>query len=99
MTFDLKYNLSAVIVRTINPLDRCKSLNEIFNESMIQLHLVRRIKYYYLPCQNHSLNLPCFYDEVHMCFCHDYGDQSLANCIEFDHHTKPDDLDFRYDEK
>jgi hypothetical protein len=50
------YHQSSVIVRTINLLDRCRSIKEIYNESMIKMHLIQRIKYYHLPCQNHSLN-------------------------------------------
>ncbi|CAF2869739.1 unnamed protein product [Rotaria sp. Silwood2] len=83
---------SSVIVRNIDPSDRCRSINEIFIESMIQIHLIQRIKYYHLPCQNRSLNISCFYDEIHMCLCQDFGDQRLANCFLFNHHIKLDDL-------
>jgi hypothetical protein len=94
-TFNQKVpHQSSFIVRTIDTLDRCRSINEIFNESMIQMHLIRRIKYYHLPCQNRSLNLSCFYDEVHMCLCQTYNEQRLANCFEFNHHTQHDELDF-----
>ena len=52
----------------INPSDRCPHISELFNQTFIQWHLIRRIKYYHLPCQNQSLNLSCFYDDVHLMF-------------------------------
>jgi hypothetical protein len=42
------YHQSSVIVRTINLLDRSRSIKEIFNESMIKMHLIQCIKYYHL---------------------------------------------------
>ncbi|CAF3386798.1 unnamed protein product [Rotaria sp. Silwood2] len=89
---------SSVIVRKLNPSDRCRSINEIFAESMTRMHLIQRIKYYHLPCQNHALNLSCFYDDTHMCLCQDFGDQRLANCFEFNHNIKPDDLTLPYNQ-
>ncbi|CAF4631392.1 unnamed protein product, partial [Rotaria sp. Silwood2] len=87
-----KVDYSSVIVRNINPSDRCRSINEIFIESIMRMHLIQRIKYYHLPCRNRSSNLSCFYDEIHMCLCQDFGDQRLANCFLFNHHIKLDDL-------
>ncbi|CAF4082700.1 unnamed protein product, partial [Rotaria sordida] len=46
-----KYNPSARIIRTITPLDHCKHISEILNETIMKLHPLRRIKYYQLPCQ------------------------------------------------
>ena len=69
----------------INPSDRCPNISEIFNESFSQLHLLRRIKDYHLPCQRESSNLSCFHDEVHLCLCYKFGQQRLANCFEFNH--------------
>ncbi len=61
------------------------------NETIVQWDLIRRIKYYHLPCQNQSLNLSCFYDEVHLCLCYDFRQQQrLANCFNFDHNMKFD---------
>jgi hypothetical protein len=69
----------------INQSDRCPHIRELFNESFVQWHLLRRIKYYHLPCGNQSLNLSCFYDDVHFCLCYDHDEQRLANCFKFDH--------------
>jgi hypothetical protein len=82
---------SSDIIRTITPIDRCRSLYEIFDESMIQKTLLQRIKHYHLLCQNLSLNLSCFYDEIHMCVCQD--DQRFANCFKFDRLTRFNDID------
>jgi hypothetical protein len=69
----------------IKPSDRCPNITELFNETFIRWHLLRRIKYYHLPCQNQSLNLSCFYDDLHLCLCYDFGEKRLANCFNFDH--------------
>ena len=90
--FQKTYNQSARIPKMINPSDRCPSINELFNETFVQLHLLRRIKYYHLPCQNESLNLSCFYDDVHLCLCYDFRQQRLANCFNFNHNMTFDCL-------
>ncbi|CAF4370897.1 unnamed protein product [Rotaria sp. Silwood2] len=86
------YNQSIIIKKMINPSDRCQHINEIFNESIAKLDLIRRIKYYHLPCQISTLNLSCFYDDIHLCLCYDYYKQRLANCFEFDHNMTFDCL-------
>ncbi|CAF1411627.1 unnamed protein product, partial [Rotaria sordida] len=80
-----KYNPSTKIIRTITPLDHCKHISEILNETIVKLHPLRRIKYYQLPCQKRSPLLSCFYDDNHFCFCNDYDHQRLTNCFEFNH--------------
>jgi hypothetical protein len=71
-------------MKMINPSDRCQHIIEIFNKTFFELHLIRRIKYYHLPCQISTLNLSCFYDDIHICLCYNYK-QRLANCFEFNH--------------
>ncbi|CAF3079854.1 unnamed protein product [Rotaria sp. Silwood2] len=84
------YNRSIIISKTIHLSDRCKHISEVFNETIVELHLLRRIKYYHLPCQQRrSYHLSCFYDDI-LCLCQDYGDQHLANCFEFEHDMKFD---------
>ncbi|CAF4737012.1 unnamed protein product, partial [Rotaria sp. Silwood2] len=56
-----------------------------FNESIVKLDLIRRIKYYHLPCEIYSPNLKCFYDDIHLCLCYDFNQKRLSNCFEFDH--------------
>ncbi|UJR12082.1 hypothetical protein I4U23_016260, partial [Adineta vaga] len=71
---------------TINPSDRCPSINEIFNETFVKLDILRRMKYYHLPCLNQSLNLSCFHDDKHFCLCYQHKTKKrLANCFEFNH--------------
>ena len=84
------YNQSTTIIKMINPSDRCPNIRELFNETFVQWDLIRRIKYYHLPCQNDSLNLSCFYDDVHLCLCHEFKQQRQANCFIFDHNMKFD---------
>ncbi|CAF4988228.1 unnamed protein product [Rotaria sp. Silwood1] len=68
----------------------CPHINELFTETFVQMHVLRRIKYYQLPCQKYSSNLSCFYDDLHICLCYDYGQQRLANCFDFNHNMKLD---------
>jgi hypothetical protein len=84
------YNRSTTINRTIHVSDRCPNITELFNQTFLQWHLLRQIKYYHLPCQNQSLNLSCFYDDVHLCLCYTFNEKRLANCFHFDHTMKMD---------
>ncbi|CAF4081733.1 unnamed protein product [Rotaria sordida] len=65
---------SSIIIHTINQLNRCRSIYKIFNETMTRIHIIQCIKYYHLPCQNLSLNLSCFYDDIRICSYQYYGD-------------------------
>jgi hypothetical protein len=79
------YNQSVTINKIINPSDRCPHISELFNETFVQSHLIRRIKYYYLACQGQSWNLSCFHDDILHCLCYDFDQQRLANCFRFNH--------------
>ena len=79
------YNQSTVIEKPINSSHRCQHIRELFNETIVQLHLLRRIKFYQLPCQIHRSNLSCFYDDIHLCLCQDHRRQRVANCFQFNH--------------
>jgi hypothetical protein len=72
---------SANISTEVAPSYRCLSLGELFNETFTKDHLLKRIKYYHIPCQQNQ-ELVCFYDDVHICLC--TLDRS-ANCFEFNH--------------
>ena len=76
--------------RTINPSDRCPHIDEVLNRTIVQWDLIRRIKYYHLPCENSLLNLSCFHDDVHLCLCYNFYERRLANCFSFDHQMKFD---------
>ncbi|CAF2685183.1 unnamed protein product [Rotaria sp. Silwood2] len=86
------YEQSTTIIKKIKSSDRCQHINELFNEIFVKLHLTRRIKYYHLSCQQNLSNLPCFYDDVHICLCYDHRKQRLANCFEFNYNMKSDCL-------
>ena len=73
---------SSTITKILNSSDRCLYINETFNETIANYSLLRRIKYYHLPCQT---NLSCFYDEIHLCLCQNVHQESVANCFEFNH--------------
>ena len=85
-----KYNQSAIINKTIKSSDYCPHVNELFNETIRQWHLIRQIKYYHLFCQNQSLNLSCFRDDKHLCICYDFYEKRLSNCFQFDFNLKYD---------
>jgi hypothetical protein len=86
------YQRSTTIIKKINPLDRCQHISEVLNKTLVDLHIIRRIKYYHLPCEQYSLTLTCFYDDIHICLCYDYGEKRLANCFEFSHNMTFDCL-------
>ncbi|CAF4059386.1 unnamed protein product [Adineta steineri] len=87
---DKIYNESTLIEKRIKSSDHCPNIQEIFNETFAKLHLIRRIKYFHVPCQTYSPQLSCFYDEVYFCLCVDFGNQRIANCFEFNHTSKRD---------
>jgi hypothetical protein len=68
------------------PSYRCRALDELFNRTWSSLHLLKRIKYYHMSCQN-TIDLVCFYDEIHLCLC---TSDRQSNCFEFDHHMTYD---------
>ena len=79
------YQQSKQINKLITSTDRCLHINEIFNQTFLQWHLIRRIKYYHLPCQTYPRNLSCFYDDTHLCICASLKQQRIANCLKFQH--------------
>ncbi|CAF0744979.1 unnamed protein product [Adineta steineri] len=76
------YHRSRRINQEIQLKDHCPHINEI-NQTLIEYHLLRRIKYYHEPCKNISLNISCFYDDNYFCLCNYFGQQRTANCFEF----------------
>ena len=90
ITVQQTYNRSSILFKMIHPSDRCAHLREVVNETILNFHLLRRIKYYHLPCQNRSPALSCFFDDTHFCLCNDFGQQRVANCFEFNASMKHD---------
>ena len=73
---------SANLSSTLKLSDRCMNLSELLNETIVNWHPIRRMKYYHIPCQQRT-DLRCFYDERHICICNQTLRQ--ANCMPFDH--------------
>ncbi|CAF1635488.1 unnamed protein product [Rotaria sp. Silwood1] len=63
---------------------RCRHVRELLNRTLISLHLLRRIKYYQLPCKQ-QWNLACFYDEKYMCYCTNRNESREAQCFTIGH--------------
>jgi hypothetical protein len=78
-----EYHQSAIIEKTLQISDRCLNISELFNETIINYHLIRRIKYYQIPCQMNISS--CFYDNIYFCLCQDHVGQRVANCFNFNH--------------
>ena len=73
--------ISATISTEIVPSHRCEHINEVFNETIVNLHLLKRMKLYHSLCVEKS-QLICFRDSVHICLC---NLDRQANCFEFNH--------------
>ena len=71
---------------------RCLAIHELFNRSVVELHLIRRIKFYHLPCQQRP-DLACFYDNSQICLCNLH---QHANYFEFDHEMMYNCRDVNY---
>lgn len=79
---------SSFITKTVTIKDRCHRFDELFNKTISQLHLLRRMKYYHLACQQRSNLTPtCFYDGHYFCFCVDFKQKRVANCFQFNSST------------
>ncbi|CAF0936396.1 unnamed protein product [Rotaria sp. Silwood1] len=90
ITVQKSYHPSTTIVREIQPSDRCPYINEVLDHAAVKFHLLRRIKYYHLPCERHLPPVSCFYDDNYFCLCDDYGQHRVANCFEFNYTKKFD---------
>ncbi|CAF3576821.1 unnamed protein product [Adineta steineri] len=67
---------------TFNQSDRCQSIEELFNATVIAQPRLRRVKYYQQPCVNQisGKKLQCFYDDELMCIC---DQTNHVNCFNF----------------
>ncbi|CAF1125053.1 unnamed protein product [Adineta ricciae] len=67
-------NNMTYVTTTISNSNHCPHIDEIImNETIRQMPLVKRVKYYEYICRI-SRSRICFMDEVHLCFCDKYGD-------------------------
>jgi hypothetical protein len=64
---------------------RCPPIQELLNNTIVNFHRLRRVKYYHIPCQE-RVNLDCFHDsDQYICLC---TYDRRANCFTFDHQMK-----------
>jgi hypothetical protein len=73
--------ISMNVTSNILPSHRCLPIDQVLNKTIANRHLLRRMKYYHLPCAK-QLDLVCFYDSTQLCLC------NLArqtDCLEFNH--------------
>ncbi|CAF1473302.1 unnamed protein product [Adineta steineri] len=98
--FDLYYLIilqektivSGHISTQVVPSHRCQSIDELFNKTFANQHLLKRIKYYHIPCEQQP-GLVCFHDSIHFCLC---TLDHQANCFEFDHNKTYNCEGFNY---
>jgi hypothetical protein len=74
-----KFHLSRTIVTIIRSSHQCIPLRALLNDSIVNQILLRRMKFYHIPCQKNS-DLICFYDGINMCLC---DLDRHANCFLF----------------
>ena len=70
----------ANVSMTVEDSHRCLSTRKLFNQTILDLNTLHRIKYYHLPCQEH-LHLVCFYEPLYVCLC---TTDRRADCFEFE---------------
>ncbi|CAF3551688.1 unnamed protein product [Rotaria sp. Silwood1] len=75
------YTHSANISTEIARSQHCPHIQELFDQQILDYPILRRVKYYHLPCMKDS-DLFCFHDnETFMCLC---TEKRHANCFHFD---------------
>ncbi|CAF1517044.1 unnamed protein product [Adineta ricciae] len=79
------YIESQNFVKQVKFSDRCRHINELFNQTVLKYSPLQRMKHYHIPCQTSLFDLLCFYDNIHICFCYEYYGQRLTNCFRFNH--------------
>ncbi|CAF5019283.1 unnamed protein product, partial [Rotaria sp. Silwood1] len=79
-------NETAFLSTKVQPSYQCLSMSIFFNETIMKLPLIRRIKYYHVPCVQQK-NLACFYDMTFICICDLYH---RSNCFKFNHSLSHD---------
>jgi len=80
------YIPSEHIYTEIQTKQRCSSITELLNNTLLQYEYLRRVKSYPLVCRQHS-QLMCFYDNDLMCIC---DLDRFSNCFRFNHTEKND---------
>ncbi|CAF1181363.1 unnamed protein product [Adineta steineri] len=73
---------SGIIFGEISVSRQCFHIRQLFDDNVTTTYpLLRRVKYYHIPCDKRP-DLSCFYDEEQfMCLCNEHHH---ANCFKFD---------------
>ncbi|UJR07146.1 hypothetical protein I4U23_011434 [Adineta vaga] len=87
------YEIREELTVAIDSTNRCPSIHEFLNETIVSSPQIIRFKHYHEPCQV-NFNLKCFYDETQICICH--ADYHTAACFNFDHHMLYDCASVNY---
>ncbi|UJR11847.1 hypothetical protein I4U23_016027 [Adineta vaga] len=65
-----KYTTSLVGIELhVNLSNRCRPIRDLFNNSMANAPLLKRVKYFHQPCKERQGTLTCFYDNKLICQC------------------------------
>ena len=73
---------SAIISTQIMSSQRCPHIREILDQQTVNSPVLRRVKYYHIPCKERP-RLVCFHDnETFICLC---TEDRQANCFHFDY--------------
>lgn len=72
--------------------DRCRYIDEVFNLTIVNMHILRRVKLYHVPCEKQT-ELRCFYDNTFMCLC---NLRRQANCFHFNYATTHKCLGYQF---
>ena len=59
--------------------ERCLSIKELFNQSILESNPLKRLKYYHQPCLQKLIK--CFYDEIYLCLCS--NQYNISKCYFF----------------
>lgn len=96
-SFLVEYYLVAIIKRpnvinintTILPSHRCPHINELANETIRRLQIMKKVKYYHQICRVNTQT--CFIDDAHICFC-THG--NIADCFVFQYESEQCPTDY-----
>lgn len=64
---------------SINERQRCRTLAEVFNQTILDADLIDRLELYQLPCMRND-DLQCFHGDGYFCVC---TTERHTNCMQF----------------
>ncbi|UJR32526.1 hypothetical protein I4U23_019988 [Adineta vaga] len=75
----LQHRSQMSMLTSLNPKQKCHSIDNYLNSTILQLHPYERINYFHKLCFLHW-HLQCFIDKMYLCLC---TNDHHANCLEF----------------